>query len=109
MDAEPTSPAPLPCTEDHSTTLDEKRPSFSKELTSPEHAALETKDKPKSIKPFLPWLKKPSKDRPSLDSVESSKAAETPVPAPFLSLFRLDHPTFLTGISSSSMQVFNSL
>lgn len=109
MDAEPTSPAPL-CTEGHSTTLDEKRPSFSRERTSPEHAALDTKDKSKSIKTFLPWLKKPSKDRPSPDIVvESSKAAETPVPAPFLSLFRLDHPTFLTGISSSSMQIFNSL
>jgi len=108
MDAEPTSPTPL-CTESHSITLGEKRP-FSKELTSPEHAALETKDKSKSIKTFLPWLKKLSKDRPSHDSVvESSKVAETPVPAPFLSLFRLDHPTFLMGISSSSMQVFNSL
>jgi hypothetical protein len=109
MDAEPTSPPPLPCTEDHSTTLDEKRPSFSKELTSSEHAALETKDKSMSIKTFLPWLKKPSKDRRNPDGVESSKAEETPVPAPFLSLFRLDHHTFLTGISSSSMQVFNSL
>jgi len=87
MDAEPTSPAPL-YTEGHSTTLDENRPSFSKELTCPEDAALETKDKSKSIEASLP---------------------ETTVPAPFLSLFRLDHPTFLTGISSSSMQVFNSL
>jgi len=108
MDEELTSPALPYGTDGNSTTLDEKHFTLSKELT-PERDVLKTKDRPKSIKAFLPWLKKPSKDGPSSGSVVEGAEADALIPAPFLSLFRLDHLIFLTEISSSSMQVFNSL
>jgi hypothetical protein len=106
MDAEPILPT-LQYTGSHSAIPDEKEPTFSEKLTSPEHAALETKDKPHT---FPPSLNKLSKDKGSHDSiVVTAKAAEKYAPAPFLSLFRLDHPTSLMDIGYSPTQVFNSL
>lgn len=98
MDTETTSPAP-PCTSDHSTTPDEKRAVFSKELTSPEHSesAPETKDKSKNIKSFLPWLKNTKGSGSPVNVVENAQAAEALVPASFLSLFRLDNFMTDTG------------
>jgi hypothetical protein len=110
MDVEPTSSEPPRTSEGHPVIPDEKPPAFSKELTSPEHAALQTKDKSKKSRSFLPWSKKAPNDGGSPDTVvENAKEVETSVPVPFLSLFRLDPPTFLTDNGSSPAQVFNSL
>jgi ATP-binding cassette subfamily B (MDR/TAP) protein 1 len=68
------------------TTPDEKNPA--KELTTPEHVALEMKQSPKSLRAFIPWSKKASK-RTVESEAEDAKAADTLAPAaPFLSLFR---------------------
>ena len=105
MGAEHTSPV-LHTSEGYSVMPDEKRPASSKELTS----APETKHKLKGIQAFLPWSKKASNDGGGPDNeTENAKAAETPVPASFFSLFRLDHPTCLTESGCLPTQVFNSL
>ncbi|KAG2346721.1 hypothetical protein BDR05DRAFT_747321 [Suillus weaverae] len=49
MTAEPAPLAPHTL-EGVPATLDEKKPTFSKELTTPEHVALEMKENPKSIR-----------------------------------------------------------
>jgi len=73
----------LPRSEDHSATPDEKRLAFSNELTSPEHAALEMKNKSKGIHAFPSWSKKAPQEGHTV------QAAETPVSVSFFSLFRL--------------------
>ncbi|KAG1878637.1 P-loop containing nucleoside triphosphate hydrolase protein [Suillus tomentosus] len=65
---------------------DENKPALSKELTTPEHVALEIKDNSKSIRAFIPWPKKASKRMES--EAENAEAADILVPASFLSLFR---------------------
>jgi ATP-binding cassette subfamily B (MDR/TAP) protein 1 len=75
--------------------IDEKKHASSKELTPTvtEHVALDMKENSKGIRSFLPWSKKASKEI-SKGEAENAKAADTLVPASFLSLFRLDRPTF---------------
>ncbi|KAG2345376.1 P-loop containing nucleoside triphosphate hydrolase protein [Suillus weaverae] len=60
-------------------TADEKN-------TPREHVALDMKETSKGIRGFLPWQKKASKKMES--EGENAKAADTLVPASFLSLFR---------------------
>ncbi|KAG1732478.1 P-loop containing nucleoside triphosphate hydrolase protein [Suillus lakei] len=86
MSAEPTSLAPHTSSEGLPATPNEKKPAFSKELTPPEHVTLEMKKNSKGIRAFLPWSKKASKEMES--EAENAKAADAPVPASFLSLFR---------------------
>ncbi|KAG2073837.1 P-loop containing nucleoside triphosphate hydrolase protein [Suillus decipiens] len=62
-------------------TADEMKPTFSKDITSAEHVSLDMKENSKDIRAFHPWSKKASKE---IDS----EAADTLVPASFLSLFR---------------------
>ncbi|KAG2121897.1 P-loop containing nucleoside triphosphate hydrolase protein [Suillus clintonianus] len=87
MRSESTSHAPH-TSESLPASPDEKKPAFSKELAppGPEHVALEIKENAKGIRAFLPWPKKSSKKIES--EAENAKAADAPVPASFLSLFR---------------------
>lgn len=94
MSAEPTLLASRTTSEGRPPTPDEKIPASSKELSSPEHVSLNMKEKSKGIRAFLPWSNKSSKETES--EPENVGAADTLAPASFLSLFRLDHPTFLS-------------
>jgi ATP-binding cassette subfamily B (MDR/TAP) protein 1 len=104
-----TKPAPIAphTSEGLPVTSDENNPASSKELATPEHVALEMKQNSKGIRAFLPWPKKSSKRMDS--EAENAKTADTVVPVSFLSLFRLDHPAFLTERVSLPKQLFNSL
>ncbi|KAG1825477.1 P-loop containing nucleoside triphosphate hydrolase protein [Suillus subaureus] len=68
------------------TTADEKKPTFSKELTPSEHVTLDMKESSKGIRAFLRWPKKVSKETEI--EAENANAADTLAPASFSSLFR---------------------
>ncbi|KAG1825478.1 P-loop containing nucleoside triphosphate hydrolase protein [Suillus subaureus] len=85
MSAEPTLLASH-TSESRPPTADEKNPTLSKELTHSEHVTLDMKENSKGIRAFLPWPKTASKE--TENEAENASAADTLVPAPFLSLFR---------------------
>ncbi|KAG2107280.1 multidrug resistance protein 1 [Suillus discolor] len=74
MTEEPTPLAPHTLEGLPVTPGDVKKLAPSKELTTPEHVALEMKDNSKSIRAFIPWPKKASKRMES--EAESAKAAD---------------------------------